>query len=62
MLDLATGEVVSRARMDYNHYRPHSSLGYLSPGAFVANCLGAEPATVRQPGDRESNPLTEAGI
>ena len=28
--------VVDRWRMDYNHYRPHSSLGYMSPVAFAA--------------------------
>ena len=28
--------VVERWRMDYNHYRPHSSLGYMSPAAFAA--------------------------
>ncbi len=30
--------VVDRWRMDYNHYRPHSSLGYVSPVAFAATC------------------------
>ena len=29
--------VVDRWRMDYNHYRPHSSLGYMSPAAFAAS-------------------------
>ena len=28
--------VVDRWRMDYNHYRPHSSLDYMSPAAFAA--------------------------
>ena len=27
--------VVDRWRMDYNHYRPHSSLGYMNPAAFA---------------------------
>ena len=28
--------VVDRWRMNYNHYRPHSSLGYVSPVAYAA--------------------------
>ena len=28
--------VVDSWRMDYNHYRPHSSLGHMSPAAFAA--------------------------
>ncbi len=28
---------VERWRMDYNHYRPHSSRGYMSPAAFAAS-------------------------
>ena len=28
--------VVDRRRMDYNHYRPHSSLAYMAPAAFAA--------------------------
>ena len=31
--------VVDRWRMDYNHYRPHSVLGYISPAAFAATAL-----------------------
>jgi putative transposase len=31
--------VVDRWRMDYNHYRPHSSLDYMAPAAFAAMCL-----------------------
>jgi len=27
--------VADRWRMDYNHYRPHSSLGYMAPAAFA---------------------------
>lgn len=30
--------VVDRWRMDYNHHRPHSSLGYTTPAAFSASC------------------------
>ncbi len=28
--------IVDRWRMDYNHYRPHSSLDYMAPVAFAA--------------------------
>ena len=37
--------VVDRWRMDYNHYRPHSSLGYMSPAAFAARCVPSDSAT-----------------
>ena len=39
--------VADRWRMDYNHYRPHSSLGYMSPAAFAGmvakNPSGPQP-------------------
>lgn len=34
--------VVDRWRMDYNHYRPHSSLGYLTPAVFAALRIGID--------------------
>lgn len=30
-------------RDDYNHYRPHSSLGYLTPVEFAARCTASAP-------------------
>ncbi len=45
--------VANRWRMDYNHYRPHSSLDYMSPAAFAAKCLEQGSATLRLPQDRE---------
>ncbi len=30
--------VVDRWRLDYNHYRPHSMLGWMTPAAFAASC------------------------
>ena len=30
--------VVERWRMDYNHYRPHSSLSYMTPAEFAELC------------------------
>ena len=37
--------VVDRWRMDYNHYRPHSSLGYMTPAAYAASCRASAPAS-----------------
>ena len=31
--------VVDRWRMDYNHYRPHSSLAYMTPAEFSRLCI-----------------------
>ncbi len=33
--------VVERWRMDYNHYRPHSSLSYMTPAGFAELCRQA---------------------
>ena len=30
--------VVERWQMDYNHYRPHSSLDYQTPAAYADQC------------------------
>jgi putative transposase len=46
--------VVDRWRMDYNHYRPHSSLDYMAPAAFAAKCLEQGSATLRLPQDKEN--------
>lgn len=32
-------------RLEYNQYRPHSSLGYKTPAAYAASCLAAAPAS-----------------
>jgi len=37
--------LVERYRRQYNHRRPHSSLGYATPAAFAAACLAAAPAS-----------------
>jgi transposase InsO family protein len=34
-------------RMDYNHHRPHSSLGYMTPAGFAATCIPSVSATPR---------------
>ena len=55
--------VADRWRMDYNHYRPHSSLDYMAPAAFAASCVGPDSAPLRQPQHSEvvRPPLIEAG-
>jgi transposase InsO family protein len=45
--------VVNRWRMDYNHYRPHSSLDYMAPAAFAKLCLDQGSATLHLVQDRE---------
>jgi transposase InsO family protein len=45
--------VANRWRMDYNHYRPHSSLNYMAPAAVAAKCFEQGSATLRLPQDRE---------
>jgi putative transposase len=46
--------VADRWRMDYNHYRPHSSLDYMAPAAFAAKYLEQGSATLRLAQDRQS--------
>jgi transposase InsO family protein len=46
--------VANRWRMDYNHYRPHSSLDYMSPAAFASRCLEQGSATLRLTQDKEN--------
>jgi len=40
--------LVEGYRLDYNHHRPHSSLGYMTPAAFAARCI-AEAWPTAQP-------------
>ena len=42
--------VADRWRMDYNHYRPHSSLDYMAPAAFAATCIPPGSASPCLPG------------
>ena len=46
--------VADRWLIDYNHYRPHSSLEYMAPAAFAAKCLEQGSATLRLPQDKEN--------
>ena len=45
--------VADRWRMDYNHYRPHSSLDYMAPATFATKCLEQGSATLRLPQDKK---------
>ena len=40
---LAARKLSAAWRDDYNHYRPHSSLGYLTPTEFAARCAASAP-------------------
>ncbi len=46
--------VVDCWRIDYNHYRPHSSLDYMAPAAFAATCLEQGSAPLRLAQDKQS--------
>ena len=47
--------IADRWRMDYNHYRPHSSLDYMAPAAFAAMYLEQGSASLRLPQDKEND-------
>jgi len=42
-----TKVLVEDWRLEYNHYRPHSSLGYKTPAQFAASCIPSVSATPR---------------
>jgi putative transposase len=56
--------LVEAYRGQYNHYRPHSSLGYLTPAAFAATCIpsaSATPALQEYTSSQVDNPLLTVG-
>jgi len=40
---VAARKLTAAWREDYNHYRPHSSLGYVTPVEFAARCTASAP-------------------
>jgi transposase InsO family protein len=57
--------LVGEHRLDYNHHRPHSSLGYMTPAAFAARCIASASPTAQPQQYRTEdveNPLIAAGI
>ena len=56
--------IVDRWRLDYNHHRPHSMLGWQSPAAFAATCVPSDSATPHPSEHTKGNigmTLTELG-
>ena len=49
--------LTSAWREDYNHHRPHSSLGYLTPGEFAARCAASAPGWASTPAAPPSQPI-----
>lgn len=39
--------VVESWRLEYNHHRPHSGLGYMSPAVFAASCIPSASPTAQ---------------
>ncbi len=56
--------IVEDWRMEYNHHRQHSSLGYKTPAEFAASCIASAPPTAplqQCTTGQGDNPLIEGG-
>jgi len=56
--------VVDQWRLDYNHHRPHSALGYQTPAAFAARCCSSVRPTASLQNSSDPinpDPLIQAG-
>ena len=42
----AARQLTAAWKEDYNHHRPHSSLGYLTPAEFAARCTASAPKSL----------------
>ena len=49
--------VLDEWRLDYNHHRPHGSLGYVAPATFASDCVACGSAALRlRPHSRDHSP------
>jgi hypothetical protein len=51
--------VIDNWRDDYNHHRPHSTLGYVPPATFAASC---PPARWRHLATTTSTTMQNPGL
>jgi putative transposase len=54
----AARKLTTAWRDDYNHHRPHSSLGYVAPAEYAARCCSCRVG----PGDCSPGPLPEPDL